>query len=561
MKRFFLTAMAALVIMAVSAQAETPKREVRAVWLETVDNLDWPKTTGESAQKQELCALLDQLAAANFNTILFQAQARGDVAWISEKQPAMYEFTKNYADGLPYDVAQYVIDECHKRCMECHATIIPYRLGPKWRANGYNQEAKHPYKSHPELCVTYNNQLYLDPGNPATTTYLLDVYRELLTNYNFDGVSFDYCRYPGSDFDDAASYKAYNPEGLPKDQWRRNNINKFIAAFYELVQETNPHVKVGAAPIGTYKNLPGYGNATAYGSYYQDACQWVQSGNCHTLYPQMYWNETYGFTPNMGTWVDNMDGRQFVVGLAAYKMIDSTNDWEVSEVTDQIEKVRNQRGACGVCFFRALNVLEGQGTKPTELYNALKDEYFKTPAHIPTMEYKEVTQPGMPEQVGWAYDNGEIQIKWSAPNGDDSNIFYYSVYRMKDGIVDMDDMSTVVDAKRKENWINIPVSDPNEKFVITAFDYNNYESAPAVASVDNVLSDAVTVVKAGNILKINASADIVKVEVIDSAGKVSICGNPASNNAIIDCTGLARGLYLVRVNVENNAVIVKKFIR
>ena len=82
-----------------------------------------------------------------------------------------------------------------------------------------------------------------------------------------------------------------------------------------------------------------------------------------------------------------------------------------------------------------------------------------------------------------------------------------------------------------------------------------------MASVDNVLSDAVTVVKAGNTLKINASAGIVKVEVIDSAGKVSICGNPDSNNAIIDCTGLARGLYLVRVNVENNEVIVKKFIR
>lgn len=563
MKKTLLLAIATIISISAYAQTDVPKREVRAVWLETVDKLDWPSSKTESAQKQELCEILDYFAAANFNTILFQAQARGDVAWISSIQPAMVEFTNNYSSSLPYDVAQFVIDECHKRCMECHATIIPYRLGTASRANSYKQAAKHPYKSHPELCVTYNNQLYLDPGNPATTEYLVELYRELLSKYNFDGVSFDYCRYPGSAFDDAASYKAYNPEGLPKDDWRRQNINNFISAFYDMVQETNPHVKVGAAPIGTYTNLPGYGNATAYGSYYQDACQWVKNGDCHTLYPQMYWNEKYGFTPNMATWVNNMNGRQFVVGLAAYKMVDGTNDWEASDVTDQVDKVRKQEGTCGVCFFRAKNVLPGQGTKPTELYNLLKDNQFKYPAHIPTMEYKEVTMPGSPKNVTATLSGGQYQITWEKPdNADDNPIWYYCIYRENAGKADIDDITTAVIAKTQQTSVTVPAVSSNDTFLVTAFDMNNYESNPASSSISDITADnAVTVLKTGDILEISASSVITKVTVTDIAGKTVLCLAPMTEKASIDCNSLAAGTYFTQICVDNNLEIVKKFIK
>ncbi len=570
MKKLLTSVLACLALLNTFAQETSenqidyPKYEVRAVWLETVDNLDWPHSSTIDGQKKELCEILDKLAAANFNTILFQAQARGDVAWISTKQPSMYEFTKDYAGSLKYDVCKFVIDECHKRHMECHATIIPYRLGAKWRANSYRQTAKHPYQSHPELCITYNNQLYLDPGNPATTEYLVDVYRELIEKYDFDGVSFDYCRYPGSDFGDATSFKNYNPDKLNKNEWRRQNINKFIAAFYEMVQEVNPKVKVGAAPIGTYKNLPGYGNATAYGSYYQDACQWVKNGNCHTLYPQMYWNEKYGFTPNMGTWVDNMDGRQFVVGLAPYKMTDGTNNWEPDVITDQITKVRKQEGACGVCFFRTMNIMDGQGSKETALYNELKNTYFKYPAHIPPMEYKVVTTPNAPQNVEYILDNGVYHIKWSEPvlDAEGTPIKYYSIYRIVDGIINLNDITTVIEAKYDNDNIQIPAITDHDTFAITAFDYNNYESHAATASVEGITTDdEIVIYKKDNTFCVTSPTVITNIEIIDIAGKTVISDIPDCEKATIDCNMLQTGIYLIKVKANNNSLIVKKIVR
>ena len=566
MKKIFISAIAAMAMLSTYAQETIhyPKYEVRAVWLETVDNLDWPKSSSVDAQKKELCDILDKLAAANFNTVLFQAQARGDVAWRSDIQPAMYEFSKSYSSGLPYgfNVCQYVIDECHKRHMECHATIIPYRLGPRWRGNSYNQTGKHPYQSHPELCITYNNQLYLDPGNPATTKYLIELYTELLVNYNFDGVSFDYCRYPGNDFDDAASYKKYNPDNLPKADWRRQNINNFIAEFYKMVQKIIPSVKVGAAPIGTYNNLPGYGNATAYGSYFQDACQWVKDGNCHTLFPQMYWNETYGFTPNMGTWVNNMDGRQFVVGLAPYKMVDGKNNWDPDVITDQITKVRNQEGACGVCFFRTMNILEGQGDKETALYNELKNTYFKYPAHIPPMEYKTVTTPNTPE-LDYILEDGVYQLKWySDVDALGTPIKYYSIYRIRNGIIDLDDITSVIEAKYDYDNIQIPAITDHDAFAITAFDYNNYESKPGTASVNEVNTDSdVVVFKSGNTLTITSGKALQSVEIFDATGALALSEKLDSDRATIDCNSMAKGVYIVKISLENNNTVVKKIIR
>ena len=213
MKKILLLAITLVSALSISAQ---PKYEVRAVWLTTNSGLDWPKGVyDETTQKENLCEILDKLADANFNTIIFQAQVKGDVLWESTMQPAMRAITGNGSKSMSYDVSEYVIEECHKRNMECHAWIVPYRIGTSDDANIYvSNKVKHPFTTNPELCVEYNGSYYLDPGLPETREYLLDVYRELIYNYDYDGVNFDYTRYPGSDFDDADSYAKYNPKVL-----------------------------------------------------------------------------------------------------------------------------------------------------------------------------------------------------------------------------------------------------------------------------------------------------------------------------------------------------------
>lgn len=543
-----------------SAYAIAPKYEVRAVWLETIWSLDWPSSTTPSEQKTQLCEILDKLAAANFNTVLFQAQSQGDVAWISTIQPAMREITGSYTSGLTYDVAQYVIDECHKRNMECHATILPYRLGSATRANYYNQNGiKHPYVTNPELCLTYNNQLYFDPGNPGTNEYLINLYRELIRNYNFDGVSFDYCRYVG-DYDDADSYSKYNPQNLSKDDWRRNNINTFIAEFYDMVQEENPHVKVGAAPVGTYKNPSGFHNNSAYYNCYQDACQWVQSGHCDTLYPQLYFDETYGFTQNIGIWVDGMNGRQMVAGLAPYKMVD--NNWAVSVITSQMETVRNHEGTNGFCYFRTNHVIDQSQTKIAQLYSELQNNYFKYPAHVPPMEYKVVTKPSAPQNVRVVRDGSTYHISWEAPELDANNtpIKYYCIYRAKSGLLDKENMEYVVKAKHNGLSIDVDAETDSDEFAVTAFDDNNYESDAVLmaASVDGIEQDCdIVVAHRDGVLSVVSPSIIASVELFSASGKCVSAVLPNAISAEIDCSTFGKGIYVVKIVADRRTVVRK----
>lgn len=564
MRKFIIIFLFTLLFIEGAAQ---PKHEVRAVWLTTNGGLDWPKGEYDiTQQKADLCDILDKLAAANFNTIIFQAQVKGDVAWNSTKQPAMRAITGNGSNGLSYDVSQYVIDQCHKRNMECHAWIVPYRVGTQNEANYYkNNAVKHVTTTNPELCILYNNAYYLDPGLPATREYLLELYKELILNYNYDGVNFDYTRYPGSDFDDSESYTTYNPDGLPKEDWRRQNINTFITEFYEMAKSINPNIKVGAAPIGTYKNVPGYYNATAYGSYYQDACQWMQSGNHDLLIPQMYWNETYGFTPNMATWVNNCDDRQIVVGLAPYKMVDGSNDWETSVITDQIEKVRNQSGMSGVCFFRTDHVI-GSSEKVVALYEALQDTYFKYPAHIVPMGYNGITYPNSPKNVYQERIGNEYVISWESPdtNTENTPIRYYSVYLCDGNNVDVNNHQQIVAYKLASNELRYSSSDNSLRFAVTAFDTNYYESAPAIAQIsgiDDIRPNITDFYYYNDIITISATKDVDHIEIYSISGVCVKYIPTVGQNISIECNELPKGLYIVVTCSSDGCKSVNKFMR
>ena len=565
MKKIFVIALFCASVLISFAQ---PKYEVRAVWLTTNSGLDWPKGEyDEDIQKKDLCEILDKLAAANFNTIIFQAQVKGDVLWESTMQPAMRSITGDGSKSMTYDVSNFVIDECHKRNMECHAWIVPYRIGTSSDASKYaSNKVQHPITSNPELCIEYNNAYYLDPGLPTTREYLLDVYKELITNYDYDGVNFDYTRYPGSDFDDSESYAKYNPEGLPKDDWRRQNINTFIAEFYEMAKGINPNIKVGAAPIGTYKNVSGFGNMTAYGNVYQDACQWMQSGNHDLLIPQMYWNENYGFSPNMSTWVTNCDGRQLVIGLAPYKMVDGSNDWDVSVVTDQIDKIRANKGTSGVCFFRTDHVIDVSQSKIADLYNELQENYFKHPAHIVPMDYNGITQPNAPINVIQEYVNGKYHITWDTPDLDVDNtpIKYYSVYLSDGENVDLEDPQQVVAHIVNDTEFVYSSDEPGLKFAVTTFDKNYYESEPTISEISGVEDVFKLESKfhySNDMIYISGTPAIDFVEVYSITGNCMIYSHINSQEATISCEALPMGVYIVRASYVDGSNTVNKFMR
>ncbi len=568
MKLHPLTAALLATALSVNAQTTAPKAEVRAVWLTTNGALDWPSTYNVTKQKKELTDMLDRLAQANFNTILFQVQAKGDVAWKSNIQPAMRYITGDGSKGLSYDVSQFVIDECHKRGMECHAWIVTYRIGTANEASYYaNNAVKHPYNEHSGWCRLYSGAYYLDPCLPEVREYLVELYREMLTNYDFDGVNFDYTRYPGTDgFTTDERYFAqdkYNPEHIANiEDWRRWNINTFIADFYEMAKTVRPDVKVGCAPFGTYKNVPGYGNTTAYGSVYQDAVQWATSGHMDIVIPQMYWNERYGFTPNMGTWVNELQGHTFVVGLAPYKMTD-TNDWDPSVVYDQIEKIRAREGASGACFFRADHVI-GSNARVQQLYSELCNNYYRYPAHIPPITTLEQTKPSEPANVSQEYIDGRHVITWDA-NPEADRVRYYTVYLADGSTVDLDDPSKVAAWRVNDNKFEYSSDNPDLRFAVTAFDQGYYESNPSMASsssVDGLIAPEATITYSHYRLGVESAGRTIGCVDIFAINGSHVMSVPVNAESVaIECGDMSRGVYIARITYADGGSQMLKIIR
>lgn len=344
--------------------------EIRGVWFTTNWGLDWPQGVyDEAKQKNAIVESLDKLKKAHFNLVFFQVQANGDVAWDSKYQPAMSSITGNGSRRLSYDVCRFVIDECHKRGIKCHAWVVPFIVGGNKRIQGYAKNpVAHPAKKYKQWCVLFEKNYYLDPGIPEVRDYLVKLYKELLNRYDFDGIHLDYTRYPGGAFPDAKSFKKYNPKKLSKNEWRRKNINSFVAAVNKMAKSVRPDIVVGSAPIGTYKSTGKYKNATAYESYCQDPVAWVKSGDNELLVPQMYWGEDKGFSTHIDTWVNEAKNARIVVGLAPYRIAES--GWKANDVVKLMNTALKKRGVSGVCFFRAEHVL-GNNKEVKKLYNTL----------------------------------------------------------------------------------------------------------------------------------------------------------------------------------------------
>lgn len=550
--------LSAILLVTASLAMAQPKSEIRGVWLSTISGLDWPrKVSDPQEQKEKLCELLDSLQAININMVIFQVQSQGDVLWKSKLQPASFDITKDASKGLPYNVCDFVIEECHKRNMECHADIVPFRLGKSSSISKYQANpVKHISMTHPEYCdLNSPNGIWLDPGIPEARQYLLELYTELLTMHKFDGINFDYTRYPEyNGINDSKSFQKYG-NGISLDNWRRKNINTLVHDVYDLAKGIDPYIKVGSAPIGTYKNLPNKHNMSAYDDCWQDPCEWMQAGKHDLVVPQLYWDEDYGFSPHMNMWLDNIDGRQFVAGLAAYKVI----GFKSNVIPGQIEKARANSRAAGVCFFRTQFLTNPGEPKIVFLYNTLKDDLFKYPAHIVPMDFNGVTKPNNPVNPTAEYKDGTYTFKWSAPELDSKNtpIRYYCIYGSESQAVDISDVKNCIGFFIKGTEFSYKSEKTDMNFVITTFDKNYYESDGEIIRTSGIgdnYTNGITFTCNGNEVIITSGNDISSIGIYSVAGAAVKQQAVNAKVANIECGSLSSGIYIVKVEYGNGTV-------
>lgn len=448
---------------------QAPINEIRAAWLTTNWGLDWPtQNTSVEFQKKELVKILDEMKAAKINVILFQARAQGAVFYNSKYQPKSSFF--NHADN--FDPLAFAIEECHKRGMECHAWLITFPV-EKQKTTGKGKRKKIIKETRPDNYKLFEERWYLDPGHPDTQKQLVNIVDELVSNYDIDGIHFDYIRYPSNtqEFPDKDTYKLYG-KGKSLHDWRRDNINNIVTAIYDKTKSIKKWVQVSSSPLGRYRVLPEVNRNdgwTARETVFQDAGRWMQEGKHDLVFPMMYYRKQ-NFEPFLIDWIANSGGRHIVAGIGLYQMQSDEQNWKLDDITAQLKFARENKIG-GLAFFRINNIRNNmKGIRDT------LGVFYNTEAKLPPLTWLSTEKPSSPIEIRAYRDSTEtLHMEW---DGDSSMM--YNIYFSLDNECDINNPYTLLEARVKGNKYSFgyTVGDFGYYYTVTASDRYHNESDP-----------------------------------------------------------------------------------
>lgn len=361
-------------------EKEHPLRETRAVWLTTIGGLDWPRIQAIDArsrerQKQELIHILDQYQRANINTVIFQTRVRAALLYPSKIEPWELSLTGVAGKDPGYDPLAFCIDECHKRGMELHAWVVCIPIGTKERQAKYG--AASLTKKRPELVKTAKGgEMFMIPGKPETADYIASICKEIVENYDVDGISLDYIRYPESiyNFSDENLYPRSSSQS--KADWKRENITRIVRRVHDVVKPIKPWVKLSSSPIGKYKDTSRYsaGGWNGYNAVWQDPILWLKEDWQDLLFPMMYFTGN-NYYPFLFQWAEMANGHPICPGLGIYFLDPREGRWTLNEVRAEMHTARNS-GIGGIAFYRG----EFLTNNTKGIYDTTCDEFFPYPA-------------------------------------------------------------------------------------------------------------------------------------------------------------------------------------
>ena len=368
------------------------KSEFRGVWIATVSNIDWPGSGNydPDSQKLEFTRLLDMHQRNGINAVVVQIRPAADAFYPSPYEPWSEWLTGR--QGVPpspyYDPLEFMIAETHKRGMEFHAWMNPYRA--EFNIGRSSIAPTHITRIHPEWFLTYGDKRYFDPGNKDAQQYVTNIVKDVVSRYAVDGIHFDDYFYPyripGKEFPDDAKYQQYG-NGMNKEDWRRSNTDSIIVMISRVIKEENKKCQFGISPFGVWRNgdkdLENGSNTRAgqtnYDDLYADILLWLRNGWIDYVAPQIYWeigHKAANFEILVDWWGRHSYGKNCYIGLGIYKANSNAAWKDKTQLPRQIEMLRNTPNIQGMIFYRS-KILE---KNPNGWSDSLRLNYFKESA-------------------------------------------------------------------------------------------------------------------------------------------------------------------------------------
>ncbi len=384
-----------------------PIYEFRGVWVASVENIDWPSKRGLSVddQKAEFIKVLEMHKSNGMNTVIVQVRPAADAFYPSQYEPWSEYLTGK--QGLPptpyYDPLDFMITETHKRGMEFHAWLNPYRA--VFRVGKSSIAPSHITKVHPEWFVTYGTTKYFNPGLPEVQQHVERVVKDIVERYDVDAIHMDDYFYPyrieGKEFPDEAAYKKYG-NGFSKDDWRRSNCDSIIKNLFQTIRTANPFVKFGISPFGIWRNKSKdprgsetKGGQTNYDDLYADILMWLEKGWIDYVTPQLYWeigHKLADYDVLLDWWNKYGYGKHIYIGHGIYRAGTNAAWKDKNELPNQIKKLRAYSTTQGSIYFSSKTF----DKNPNGWNDSLRNNYYAYPALPPRMPWIDSVAPEKP---------------------------------------------------------------------------------------------------------------------------------------------------------------------
>lgn len=404
----------------VRVQLPEVPREFRAAWIATVANINWPskRNLTTAQQKEEAIQLLDMLKNNNFNAVIFQVRPSSDALYDSPYEPWSYFLTGEIGKKPSpyYDPLEFWVEEAHKRGLELHVWLNPYRAH---HTNGGEVTAQSMVHKASDYVVRLKNGMYwFDPADIRTQNHASRVVNDIVKRYDIDGVHFDDYFYPyasyngGADFPDSKTWNEYKNKGgeLSRGDWRRQHVNTFIERIYKEIKAEKPFVKFGLSPFGIWK--PGYpqgiSGSSQYDELYADAKLWLNKGWIDYFTPQLYWPinpSQQSFTSLLKWWEsENTHGRHLWPGLNTVGVKASNRP---AEIINQINETRSiVSKSPGVVHWSIAGL-----TKSPEMLSSLYNGPYQQKSLVPRSPWLSAN-PLLAPTLLITPEGGKVYAKW-----------------------------------------------------------------------------------------------------------------------------------------------------
>ena len=360
----------------VKTEAAT-NEDMKAVWITTVYNKDWPSVESRNnpdKQKQEFISIIEDVKSLGLNTVIVQVRPEGDALYKSNINPWSKVLTGTQGKDPGYDPLAFIIDEAHKRGIQVHAWLNPYRITTSGTDINSLSE-NHFARKNPQTVITDGSALYYNPGLPEVRQHIVDTVAEIVNNYNVDGIQFDDYFYPSGNVNDEDAFAKYG-NAMNIGDFRRNSVNQLVESVYNKIKSIDASVEFGISPRGIWKNSSSdstgsqTSGAQSYYDIFADTRTWIKNNWLDYVAPQIYWeigNKAADYSKLIPWWSNEVNGTnvKLYIGHGIYKT-------EVaSEIDKQIELNRQYPNIRGSIFYAYSNIKANTGGVRDKLVNSL----------------------------------------------------------------------------------------------------------------------------------------------------------------------------------------------